>query len=43
MKSRILRALATMAFAYAAVTAMSTSHYWFNEPEMPKALQAMKK
>lgn len=43
MKSRILRALATLVFAYAAVTAMSVSHSFFYEAEMPEALKAMKK
>jgi len=43
MKSKVLRALATLVFAYATVTAMSASHFIYFEPEMPKALSALKK
>jgi|GEM_PF-4574123 len=43
MKNRILRTIAALAFTFATFTAMSISHFFFYEPEMPEALKAMKK
>jgi len=43
MKNRMLRAIAALALTFATLTAMSVSHFFFYEPEMPEALKAMKK